>query len=120
MRTRILIVEDNEPFAENLCEILESRGFEAISARSGSEALETLTRSPPDAIVSDFRLPGISGSEFVASARSLGCSAPVLMLTAYADLTEMQGALHAGVSEVLEKPPNLENLMRKLHALVVK
>jgi CheY-like chemotaxis protein len=67
---RILIVDDSDIFRETLCAILTSRGFDVVSAADGPEALRRLS-SPPDLLVTDLMMPGMSGADLIARARQL-------------------------------------------------
>ena len=107
---RVLLVEDNAALAENLAEILSERGCEIAMAGTGERALEVLGAGVFDAIVTDLRLPGISGLDLLRAARRAGCAAPAVVITAFADGPTSAMAEELGALGVLAKPVNLERL----------
>ena len=69
---RVLIVDDNVDLAENIAEILQIDGHRTEVASSAEEALERVLGSDLDAVVTDYRLPGISGALFIERIRKNG------------------------------------------------
>lgn len=112
--SRFLVVDDNVQFAENLAEILSDAGDEAVVADCGRRALELASRDRFDAIVSDMRMPEMSGSEVVRRLREIDAGLPAVIVTAYhAEQDEL--ARHAGVLGVLPKPVPMPRLISLLH-----
>lgn len=112
---RILVVEDCFDFADNLQELFSFRGMEAVVAASGEAALEIVARGELfDVMLTDLRLPGMSGVHLITQLRRQGFTAPVLLMTAY--LTEDAGASagDVGVLAVLFKPLDLQRLVQLL------
>ncbi|RME41648.1 MAG: response regulator, partial [Planctomycetota bacterium] len=83
-RTSILIVEDERDLSELIRINLEREGFACRCAADGRQAVESLRRDPPDLVILDRMLPGVSGDEVLRRIRSNAKTAalPVLMLTA--------------------------------------
>src|SRR4026209_2978659 len=82
MAATILIVEDEYAVARGIQYALQQEGYEVTVARSGEEGLEIATRSAPDPVLLDVRLPGLDGFEVLRRLRAAGAKSPVLMLTA--------------------------------------
>ena len=100
----ILIVED-EPRMRRLLEI--SLGEDGHSVRSVAEAesgLKSLAREPADLIVTDLKLPGMSGLEFMTEARRMNAATPMIVMTAYGSVETAVEAMKAGASDYVLKP----------------
>jgi CheY-like chemotaxis protein len=111
---RYLLVDDNAAFAENLAEILRDQGDEAVVAENGQHAIGLLREQRFDAIVTDMRMPQMSGAELLHELRKLDPALPAVVVTAYTGETEMSAAQDAGLLAVLPKPPPLSRLLEVL------
>jgi DNA-binding NtrC family response regulator len=112
---RVLIVEDDPPLAENLCEIVELSGYDAFSVPSGEAALLEIVRDPIDFIVTDHRLPGMSGAALLFAVRSLGRKIPAVITTAWISDDAAETASGSGLTDVMTKPIDIEALIAVLH-----
>lgn len=118
---RILIVDDDASQRSLLQSFLSSQGFETDVAASAEEAEARLQGAPPALIVSDVRMPGMSGLELLRRARQRHAELPVLLVTAYADVRDAVGAIRDGAVNYLEKPIDLDELLESVsHALGVQ
>lgn len=112
MAARILVVEDNEDNRALVVKVLGRQGYEVIEATSGEDALELAGAAPPDLVLMDLDLVGMSGFEatrrFKASPE-LG-RIPVVALTAYAMVGDREKALEAGCDGYLSKPVDVRHL----------
>ena len=109
---RVLVAEDDLEMRQVVREVLEAAGFEVHEASSGVALLAQLAEDGDfDLIVTDVRMPWISGEHVVRMARRAGFAMPVLIMTAYAD--EALEAMLDGVPDVilLEKPFDLQELV---------
>ena len=109
---KILVVDDNVELAENLAEIIEVMGYEAIVEPSAEAALQRIAAGGVTAVVTDFRLPGLSGAELIGELRRSGSALPVVMMSAYSDASMVERAEAAGALEVMTKPVDVERLRR--------
>lgn len=103
----VLVVDDEEGIREILKQALESRVPQArvITASSGDEALRILDGTRVDLVISDFKMPGITGIEFLTRARDRSPLAPRIMMTAYSDESIAVDAINrARVERFLTKP----------------
>ena len=107
----ILIVDDDAGQRSLLSSFLKGQGFDIVTADSGEKALETLRQGEFAMMISDVRMPGISGLETLNRAREQNSMLPVLLVTAYADIREAVGAMRDGAVNYLAKPIDLDELL---------
>src|SRR5712691_13284452 len=108
---RILIVDDDSGQRSLLDSFLRSQGFETLPVSSGERALEVLRDEQVSMMISDVRMPGLSGLETLRRARQENAILPVLLVTAYADIREAVGAMRDGAVNYLAKPIDLDELL---------
>jgi two-component system phosphate regulon response regulator PhoB len=120
MGARILIVEDEEPLTLLLRYNLEAEGYQVDIAARGDEAEIRLKESPPDLVVLDWMLPGISGIELCRRlrARSDTERLPIIMLTARGEESERVRGLATGADDYLVKPFSVPELLARVKALL--
>jgi CheY-like chemotaxis protein len=80
---RILVVDDNEMLCGFACDILRTEGYHAVPARSAAEALEAFEREAFDLVVTDFRMPGMTGLELAQAIRFKIPQFPVIVISAF-------------------------------------
>src|SRR5581483_129495 len=80
---RILVVDDNEMLCRLACDILSSEGYHAVPASSADQALEAFEREEFDLLVTDFRMPGMSGLELARAIRNRNPQFPIIIMSAY-------------------------------------
>ena len=111
MTPRILIVDDDAGQRSLIDSFLRSQGFHTVTSSSGEEALNVLKNQSIQMMISDVRMPGISGIETLRRAREEQISIPVLMVTAFPDIRDAVGAMRDGAVNYLEKPIDLDELL---------
>lgn len=117
-RHTVLIVDDHRPLAENLAEILEESGFDAVVLDSAEAAIQGRdVRARADLIVTDFKLPGLNGSDLIRTLRSEGVRTPALVISAYTDEKILEDVRAAGVAAFLPKPVDIPTFLQQVHAL---
>jgi CheY-like chemotaxis protein len=109
-----LLVDDNPEFLENLEEILSESGARIHAAASGAEALALARTHRFDAIVTDMRMPGMSGAEFLHQLRSIDACVPVILLSAYSPDAQLIEARRDGLLGILNKPAQIPRLLELL------
>jgi len=119
-RTSILIVDDHEDNVELLRLMLAPQGYRIETAHDGVAALEAVRRDPPDLVLLDVMMPGLSGYEVVQALRSDGTAGyiPVMLITAKQELTDKVRGLEHGADDFLAKPVNSSELIAKVRALL--
>lgn len=110
-KRRILIVDDDSGQRSLLDSFLGGQGFDTIAVESGERALDVLRKGGVDMMVSDVRMPGISGLETLRLARQEHARLPVLLVTAFADIRQAVDAMRDGAVNYLAKPIDLDELL---------
>ena len=109
----ILIAEDNHALRELLAERLVSKGFEVYQAPNGRIALDLVSKHHPQAIVTDFNMPGLSGLELTQMARAMGVTAPIYLFSG--ETVECAEAfLAAGGTLTFQKPDDGTRLIEMI------
>lgn len=115
--TRVLIVEDEESFAEPLSYLLGKEGFTAAVAANGQEALDEFDRNGADIVLLDLMLPGMSGTDVCKQLRQRS-SVPVIMVTARdAEIDKVVG-LELGADDYVTKPYSARELIARVRAVL--
>ncbi len=113
-KRRVLVVEDDPTVRVMIAAMLAQARVETQSVASADEALEILEHQDFDAVLSDIRMPGRSGIEFLPESLRLRPNTPVLLITAYASLRSAVEAMRLGALDYIAKPFKREELIRAL------
>lgn len=118
----VLIVDDNQDIRDLLTHILEPHGFFISTAPDGITALQIIEESPPNLILLDVMMPGISGYEVVAKLRahsnSIIAGLPILLITAKSQLEDLDTGLASGATSYLIKPFRPASLLQKIDLII--
>jgi DNA-binding NtrC family response regulator len=114
VKKTLLLIDDEPNIIEIVFAMLERPDLQLRLAHNGEEALDILRRYPVDAILSDIRMPRMNGVRLVQEVRKLGLVTPVLLMSGYADYSELLTALRAGVIDIVEKPFSLDQLVKSV------
>jgi len=121
LKPRILVVDDEGPVCVLLSEKFAREGFECQTCQSGEEALAVVAREGFDAILSDLRMPGISGLALLEEVRKRSPHVAFLMITGEGDVRVGVQAMKQGAADYLVKPLQLDAVVASVHrALEVK
>ena len=115
---RVLVVDDDPSIREALDRALRLEGFGVSTRPDGEGALAAVDEAPPDVMVLDVMMPGISGVEVVRRLRGGGQALPICVLSARDELADRVAGLRAGADDYLVKPFELEELVARLQALL--
>jgi two-component system response regulator AtoC len=116
MSARILIVDDEASIRDSLLEALTTEGYITESAETGEEALAKCHGSEFDLVVTDLRLPGVSGLEILQALRNQNRQTPVIMMTAYGDVDTAVSAMRLGAYDFIPKPFRLGTIKKQVRA----
>jgi two-component system response regulator AtoC len=108
---RIFIVDDEPDILESLRAVFASRGYEAMTAASGEEALRLFADRPVPVVVCDLVLPDLPGTELLTRFRDILPEVQMIMVTGKGTIDAAVGAMKAGVFDFITKPVNPEHLL---------
>ena len=113
---RVLVVDDEEPLVRLATETLEELGYLPIGFTSSADALAAFRANPKrfDAVITDERMPGLSGSALIREMRGIRRSIPILLVSGYVGGMVVGRAYNAGANEVLKKPLSTRELATSL------
>jgi excisionase family DNA binding protein len=117
-RSIILVVDDEPAIRELMVMALATTSREVLTAGSGAEALEIVTRFDVDLAVLDLAMPGMNGVETFRAIHSLRPTLPVMIVTGYPDSDLMAQALEIGPFTMMSKPVNLAQIQKTVHRIV--
>lgn len=100
----ILIVDDEKNYTMIIGEILQEEGYTSITASSGMEALDILNNETIDLILTDVKMPGMSGIQLLEKIKELNPDIPVIIMTAYGSVEKAVDAMHRGAYTFILKP----------------
>jgi Nif-specific regulatory protein len=111
---RILIAEDHEPLRRGLVRALTDAGHEVEEASNGNEAIERLTDSYFDVVLSDLRMGGSDGMDVLRTTRALHPTTAVIMMTAFGSVNTAVEAMKIGAFDYVQKPFEIEEMEAKI------
>ena len=114
--SKILIVDDSLSVRKSLSQLVQDAGYEALLARDGVEALDVLSKTKPDLILTDLEMPRMTGLELATHVRSNSenDNLPIIMITSRTMDKHKKQAIKAGVNEYITKPFSEDELVIKI------
>jgi two-component system, NtrC family, response regulator len=107
----ILVIDDEPNYQIVLSELLREEGFEVYTTSTGENALKMARGTDLDLIITDMRMPGMSGLELLKAFKALNRDLPVIMITAFGEVEKAVEAMQAGAFNYLTKPFNNDELV---------
>jgi len=114
MKSKILVVDDVDTIARVYARFLERQGYEVRIAFNGEEALEEYERFNPDLVISDIRMPKMSGFELANEIRKINADQKIVLMTGYADETEVLEQQKSHGFPFFTKPADLQTTVSKI------
>jgi two-component system response regulator HydG len=108
---KVLIIDDETAILDTLRILLKREGFEVFTAAGGQRGLAALSEVRPDFVLTDIRMPGVSGIEILNAARELDPTIPVILMTAQASLNSAIQAVNQGAFHYIQKPFSNDELL---------
>lgn len=113
MPARLLIVDDDANFNDLLANIFQRAGYRVVTAGDAAQGLRLLSTSWFDLVVTDQRMPEVSGMEFIRRARAAGHRPPFIVVSGFLDHQAVQSLMQEGVEGVFLKPLNILALLKR-------
>ncbi|MCF6316164.1 MAG: sigma-54 dependent transcriptional regulator [Marinosulfonomonas sp.] len=107
---KIAIVDDEQDMRQSISQWLALSGFDTETFASAEEALKTLGSDYPGVVVSDIKMPGMDGMQFLKRLMSVDSALPVIMITGHGDVPMAVEAMRVGAYDFLEKPFNPDKM----------
>ena len=107
---RVLVVDDEAKMRRVLEIMLQRMGHEVACAANGDEALQVMKTAPANLVISDLRMPGMSGTELLKALRGQGDEVPVIIMTAYGTIESAVEAMKLGACDYIIRPFDVEAL----------
>lgn len=117
MSNKILIIDDEELFREDLSRVLMQEGYECRTAATAEKGLRQIREFLPDVVLSDIVMPGKSGIELLDDVRQIHPDVSVIIMTAFGTLDTAIEAFRKGAVDYILKPLIIEDLLNKLHRI---
>jgi len=111
VKSVILLVDDQDTIRFFLEKTLTQEGYEAVTARTGAEAIEKTRQVMPDLVLLDLKLPDLDGLEVLRRIKEIFPEIAVIMITAFGDIETAVTAMKHGAYDFVSKPINLDQLL---------
>jgi DNA-binding NtrC family response regulator len=116
-KMKMLLIDDDEWIRDSLCIYFESRGCNLSVLETAEEGLEALKKQDYDIIITDYRLPGMDGLEFLKRIQGSHPHAMKILITAYRSEDVLSKAIRIGIHDFIDKPftaKTIENSLSRL------
>jgi DNA-binding NtrC family response regulator len=110
---KILLVDDNRKYLQNIARFLRSEGYQVDEAQDGNEAAQHLKQHSYDLVVSDLVMPGANGLSLLEKKRHVAPDTPALIMSSFADIN-LPELMEAGAVDFIAKPLELDELLTKV------
>ncbi len=104
MSATVLVVDDKEMMRDSVGSTLSRAGFEVIAASDGAAALDTIAKRRPDAVVTDLKMPNMTGLELLERVQQIDDELPIVLMTAFGTIETAVEAMRRGAFDYITKP----------------
>jgi CheY-like chemotaxis protein len=102
----VLVIEDEQAFRKSVAAYLEDSGYRVVEAGDGGSGIELFALAEPDIVLTDMRMPGMTGFEVIALVREMNPATPVIVVSGTGDESAAETALAQGARGFITKPIN--------------
>ena len=110
-KATIVIIDDEENMGVILSRILQLEGYQVTAFSDSTQAVERIRKSPPDLVITDMRMPGLTGMDVLAATREADPNAGIIVMTAYATVEKAVECMKAGAFDYITKPFKTDELI---------
>lgn len=114
MSEKVLLVDDEKEFLEIMSERMKARDMDVTTATSAEQALKIIEKEAFDAIIMDFKMPGMDGMDALKAIKAKKPEAQIILLSGYATVEKSVEAMKIGAVDFVEKPADMEVLAEKI------
>lgn len=118
-KKRILVIEDDDLSREGVTEVLADEGYEVMAAGNGEEGLALLSTYHPDVVLTDLHMPKLDGWGVIAQLQQRYPAMPVIIFTSDIEIDAMREAQRLGVQDFINKPLDLDDLLRRVKRVLL-
>ncbi|MBI5568466.1 MAG: sigma-54-dependent Fis family transcriptional regulator [Desulfomonile tiedjei] len=108
----VLVVDDEKNYLLVIQDLLEDEGHQVLTASTALEALEIIEKNPVETVLSDIKMPGVSGIELLDRIKAIDPDLPVILMTAYAEVDQAVSAMKKGALDHIQKPFDNKDVRR--------
>lgn len=112
--SKILLVDDEEIFADNMATLLENRQYKVTAVYNGESAIAALENDAFDVVVLDLKMPGMDGLSTLKEIKALGLFTETLLLTGHGSIDAAVEAIRLGAYDFMTKPCEIDDLVDKI------
>jgi len=112
--SKILLVDDEVVFTQNMSRLLSGRGYRVTAVNSGDNAIKALEKEPFDVVVLDLKMPGMDGITTLKEIKKLDLFTETLILTGHGSIDTALEAIKLGAYDYLPKPCEIDELVAKI------
>jgi DNA-binding NtrC family response regulator len=116
-KRKILVVDDDQRMLRTICDILRVKGYDAVPAARGEEAVHAVQGETFDCVLMDIKMPGIDGVAALKLIKDVSPSTPVVLMSAYASDEQIAAAKRHGAATILSKPIDFQQVLSYLSLL---
>lgn len=110
----ILVVEDSRPMQRTLQRLFEADSLQVALAADGPSGLDSFRKQPPDAVILDLKLPGLSGKELCREFKAIASAVPIVVLSANSEVDDKVLLLELGADDYVTKPFSPKELLARV------
>lgn len=116
--SKVLIIDDEELFREDLALLLREKGFQCYTAVNGEDGIIKATEKSPDVILSDINMPGRSGIDIISDLKRVCPECCLIMITSFGSMQTAIDAFRKGASDYILKPLVIEDVLQKINRYI--
>ena len=114
MAFKILVAEDEEITLNNIVDTLQEEGYKVVSSRNGADALQMIEKDHFDVLITDIKMPGMSGIELLDKVIGHHPETEVIIITGFGSISSAVEAMKKGAVDYITKPFDLDELLLKV------